>query len=68
MSIASMRRRRGYTQEALAALLDVDRSTVGKWEQGVNRPVGKYRRKLCAVLMCTEAELELAPRETNIPQ
>lgn len=68
MSLASMRRQRGYTQEALAAILDVERSTISKWEQGVNRPVGKYRRKLCAVLMCTEEELELAPRETNIPQ
>ena len=52
-----LRERRGLTQAQVADRLDVDRSTVTKWELTGNVPLRKYRRKLCELLGCTEAEL-----------
>lgn len=52
-----LRERRGLTQAQLADRLDVDRSTVTKWELAGNVPLRKYRRRLCEVLGCSEAEL-----------
>lgn len=52
-----LRERRGLTQAQVADKLNVDRSAVTKWETGDSTPLRKYRRKLCELLGCTEAEL-----------
>lgn len=56
-SIKALRMRRGMTQAMLADLLEVDQSTVTKWETGASRPYKKYQRKLCEVFNCTMGEL-----------
>ena len=57
MSMKELRERRGLTQAQIADRLNVDRSSVSKWESGDSTPLRKYRRKLCELLGCTEAEL-----------
>lgn len=57
MSMKELRERRGLTQAQIADLLNVDKSSVSKWESGDSTPLRKYRRKLCELLGCTEAEL-----------
>lgn len=52
-----LRERRGLTQAQIADRLNVDKSSVSKWESGDSTPLRKYRRKLCELLGCTEAEL-----------
>lgn len=52
-----LRERRGLTQAQIADQLNVDKSSVSKWESGDSTPLRKYRRKLCELLGCTEAEL-----------
>lgn len=57
MALKEMRERQGLTQTQIADRLEVDKSTVSKWESGDSTPLRKYRRKLCEMLGCTEAEL-----------
>lgn len=57
MSMKELRERRGLTQAQIADRLNVDKSSVSKWESGDSTPLRKYRRKLCELLGCTEAEL-----------
>lgn len=57
MSMKEIRERRGLTQTQVADRLEVDKSTVSKWESGDSTPLRKYRRKLCELLGCTEEEL-----------
>lgn len=57
MALKEMRERRGLTQTQIADRLEVDKSTVSKWESGDSTPLRKYRRKLCELLGCTEEEL-----------
>ena len=55
--IADRRKELGMTQEALAARLGVDRSTVTKWETGFSNPTAAKLPKLAAILNCTVDEL-----------
>jgi transcriptional regulator with XRE-family HTH domain len=48
--LAGRRKAVGYTQEQLAALLGVERSTVVRWEAGETEPVPWCRPKLAAAL------------------
>ena len=57
MNIAVLRRRAGYTQTDLAKLVNVDQSSVSKWENGVIRPARKLREPLAKALNCTVDEL-----------
>nr|DAI12346.1 MAG TPA: helix-turn-helix domain protein [Caudoviricetes sp.] len=57
LSMKEIRERRGLTQTQIADRLEVDKSTVSKWESGDSTPLRKYRRKLCELLGCTEEEL-----------
>lgn len=57
LSMKELRERRGLTQAQIADQLNVDKSSVSKWESGDSTPLRKYRRKLCELLGCTEAEL-----------
>lgn len=60
MPMKEIRESRGLTQAQIADRLEVDKSTVSKWESGDSTPLRKYRRKLCELLGCTEEEL-IAP-------
>ncbi|MFI6098163.1 helix-turn-helix domain-containing protein [Lentzea sp. NPDC051213] len=48
----------GYSQEKLAAKLGVERSTVGRWERGVQSPQPWQRRALAAALQVSLDELD----------
>lgn len=63
MGLAERRRALGYSQEKLAELLGVDRTTIGRWESGKVAPQPPQRRPLAAVLEVNLHELEclLAP-------
>lgn len=65
MGLAERRRALGYSQEAFAHLLGVDRTTVGRWESRRIRPQPAQRRKLAAALETSLQELDalLAPRQ-----
>ena len=47
---AQRRKSMGYTQESLAALLRVDRTTVIRWERGTTEPQPWIRRRLAQAL------------------
>ena len=62
--IREARRRVGYTQSALARMLDVTRAAVGQWETGRAAPGRKRCVRLAAVLKLPLADLpgaEAAP-------
>lgn len=48
--LAAARRAAGHTQESLAELLGLDRSTVARWEQGLSVPKPWNRPKLATAL------------------
>jgi transcriptional regulator with XRE-family HTH domain len=65
-----LKRRRkavGLTQEQLAELLSVDRSTVFRWESGESEPQPWHRPRLAAALKISPGELEemLTPAESS---
>ena len=45
------------TQEDVAKMLEVNQSSVSKWECGQGVPLKKYQRKLANLFNCTEQEL-----------
>lgn len=55
-----VRRRKlaGYSQERLAYAMDVDRSTVARWEAGDATPLPTFRPKLAALLNIGPLDLE----------
>jgi transcriptional regulator with XRE-family HTH domain len=58
------------SQEAVAALIGVDRMTIHRWEQGLSFPQPRRLRKLCQVTGKTAAELGFAeepPAEVEAP-
>jgi transcriptional regulator with XRE-family HTH domain len=56
--LASRRKALGLTQQALARLLDVDRSTVARWERGEANPLPWIRPKLATKLRVSIDGLE----------
>ncbi|MER5493638.1 helix-turn-helix transcriptional regulator [Streptomyces sp. NPDC002490] len=58
MGLAERRKALGYSQEKLAELLGVDRTTVGRWESGRTKPQPPQRRGLAIALEVTLAELD----------
>ncbi|MEU2516343.1 helix-turn-helix transcriptional regulator [Streptomyces syringium] len=58
MGLAERRRALGYSQEKLAELLGVDRTTVGRWESGRIKPQPPQRRGLAIALEVTLTELD----------
>lgn len=58
-TLAERRRALGYSQEALADMLGVDRTTVGRWERGETDPYPHVRPKLCRVLEVGAGELHV---------
>ena len=69
-----IKRRRwlGYSQEAVAKYLKVDRTTVGRWERGETAPQAHYRPKLAALLDVEMAELDRLltppPEDAELPR
>ncbi|XXZ50392.1 helix-turn-helix domain-containing protein [Streptomyces cavourensis] len=57
MGLAERRRALGYSQEKLAQLLGVDRTTVGRWENGRVHPQPPQRRGLADALEVSLEEL-----------
>jgi transcriptional regulator with XRE-family HTH domain len=55
--LAARRVAAGLSQERLAERLQVDRTTVGRWEQGTSTPQPSYRRPLADALDVTLGEL-----------
>lgn len=66
--LAQRRRAVGYSQEAFAEVLGVDRSTVARWERGETEPQPYVCPKLARVLGVTVDELTklLAPTPTVV--
>lgn len=56
-AIAEKRRNMNFSQEQLAALLGVDRTTVSKWEVGEAKPRVGTLIKLAKIFCCTVDEL-----------
>lgn len=67
---AARRKVCGYSQERLADLLKVDRSTVQRWERGEVEPQPWQRPKLATILRITSKELDalLIPDAYTAPQ
>ena len=57
MNIKELRKKRGITQEELAARIDVHENTIRLWEKKIREPRLSDIAKLCEVLGCTESEL-----------
>jgi len=55
--LKELREKKGLTQEELAKLLDVGRTTVTLWENGTNFPRTETLPKLAKILRCTVDEL-----------
>ena len=55
--LAQRRKAVGHTQESLAELLGVDRSTTARWEQGKTEPSPVQRRRLATALEVTLDDL-----------
>lgn len=70
MGLASRRKALGYSQEELAQLLGVDRTTVGRWESGRITPQPPQRRRLATALKISLRELDalLAPLQAAVPE
>ncbi|MER8043480.1 helix-turn-helix transcriptional regulator [Streptomyces sp. NPDC094032] len=58
MGLAERRKTLGYSQEKLAELLGVDRTTVGRWESGKIAPQPRQRPGLAAALEVSLQELD----------
>lgn len=56
-NIKSLRKNKGYTQEELAARINVVRQTVSKWEKGLSVPDAEALQRLADVLEVDIKEL-----------
>lgn len=65
--LASARKAAGFTQESLAAELDVDRTTVIRWESGENEPQPFYWPRLTRLLGISAEELRRLLADRPLP-
>ena len=64
-TFADLRREAGYVkQDDLSKVLNVDRSTVAKWEAGTRCPPTQKLTKLSQLLNCTESDVVAAINNT----
>ena len=59
-SLARLRAKKHWSLQHAATLLEVDASTLNRWENGKTLPRGYSVEKLCTVYGCSEEELGLA--------
>ncbi len=57
MNLENIRKEKKVTQIKLAQSLDVDQSTVSKWEKGHSAPSVQTLKKIAQLLDCTVDEL-----------
>ncbi len=57
IKIEELRKKKGITQDALADMLHIDRSTIAKWETGVANPRADKIPALAEALGCSIEEL-----------
>ncbi len=62
--LAYMRKRANLKQLELASILNVERSTIAKWESGAAYPRAGQLPELAAALHCTIDELYQPPEES----
>lgn len=55
--LKELREANNLTQQQLADMLGLDRTTVGKWEIGASLPRGATLIKLARIFKCTTDEL-----------
>ena len=60
--IAEARKRKGLTQEALAAELGVSRQTIAKWEQEISTPSVTNAHRLIDILGLQEWRINRLPK------
>lgn len=58
--LVNYRRGRGWTQKRFAEELEVDQSTLARWEQGMKQPILKTHRKRVAAFLNGDANLAVA--------
>lgn len=58
-----LRKRQNLTQEKLAQMFQLSRSTITKWETGKTYPSIRYLDKLCTILKCTPKQLGFKSEE-----
>ncbi len=56
-SLPELRKKKNLTQEQLAEMLGVNRTTVTLWERGVNKPKIEMIEKLTEILDCSINDL-----------
>lgn len=56
-NIRNLRKQKGYSQETLAAQLNVVRQTVSKWEKGLSVPDAEMLERLAEIFEVSAAEL-----------
>ena len=56
-SLSEFRKKKNLTQEQLAEMLGVNRTTVTLWERGVNKPKIEMIEKLTEILDCSINDL-----------
>lgn len=66
-NIKENRLKKGYTQKALADMLNVSFQTVSKWESDINEPDLASLRKLSEIFDCSIDSL-LSSKEENTPK
>jgi DNA-binding XRE family transcriptional regulator len=64
--IATLRTKKGFTQEALAKAINSSIPTIWRWENDESEPRASDITKLCEVLNVTEAELLNGPAPNEI--
>lgn len=57
VGIAEKRKQFGYSQKQLADMLQIDRTTVSKWEVGEAKPRAEILKKLSEIFKCSMEEL-----------
>ncbi|MFF5001607.1 helix-turn-helix transcriptional regulator [Streptomyces phaeochromogenes] len=67
MTLRDRRKSLGYSQERMAHLLGVDRTTVGRWDRGEHEPQPEFRPKLAELLCVDLVTLDALIKESSAP-
>ena len=57
MNLLELRKHKGFTQQKLAKKLNVDQTTISKWEQKVTKPRFDMIEKIASIFKISEAEV-----------